>query len=128
MELWRLALFLALGLAFGGNCLAVNRDLTSSLEARSTWNFLGCYVDNVYGRALPHGEAVPGGTNAMTNALCQATCLKAGFSIAGTEYAGECCKSSLYNHWGQALTLFKGAVILSLTVEVWHQMVALDAT
>ena len=103
MELWRLALFCILGLAIGGTCLTVNRDLTSSLETRSTWNFLGCYVDNVSGRALPHGEAVPGGTNAMTNALCQATCLKAGFSIAGTEYAGECFKSSSYNDCDQIL-------------------------
>jgi len=93
MHLWRLSLFLVLGLALGAACLAVNRDLTSSLEGRSAWKFLGCYIDNVSGRALPHGEAVPGGTNAMTNELCIETCLQAGFSIAGTEYAGECCKS-----------------------------------
>jgi hypothetical protein len=28
----------------------------------------------------------------MTNKACQTACLAAGFSIAGTEYAGECCK------------------------------------
>ena len=92
MEFWRLALFFVLGFTLGGSCLTINQDHSSSLEARSTWTFLGCYIDNVYGRALPHGEAVPGGTDAMTNALCQSTCLQAGFSIAGTEYSGECCK------------------------------------
>jgi glucan 1,3-beta-glucosidase len=58
----------------------------------SGWNFRGCYIDNVSGRALPNGEQVPGGASAMTNELCQSTCLADGFSIAGTEYAGECCK------------------------------------
>jgi hypothetical protein len=64
----------------------------ASLEARSSWTFLGCYIDNVSGRALPNGEQVPGGTNAMTNELCESTCLAAGYSLAGTEYARECCK------------------------------------
>ena len=65
------------------------------MEARSTWAFLGCYTDNVSGRALPNGEAVTGGSTAMTNELCQAACLAACYTIAGTEYAGECCKSPL---------------------------------
>jgi len=60
--------------------------------AASGWNFRGCYTDNVSERSLPNGEQVPGGTNAMTNELCQSTCLADGFTIAGTEYAGECCK------------------------------------
>jgi hypothetical protein len=76
--------------------MTINRDINTALEARSRWTFLGCYVDNAYGRALPHGEAVPGGTNYMTTALCQSTCLKAGFSIVGTEYAGECCRFTFY--------------------------------
>ncbi len=71
--------------------MVIDRDL-SSLEARTGWTFLGCYIDNVSGRALPNGEQVAGGTNAMTNELCESTCLAAGFLIAGTEYAGECCK------------------------------------
>ncbi|KAE9367655.1 glycoside hydrolase family 128 protein [Stipitochalara longipes BDJ] len=83
--------------------MTVNRDLTLYLEARSTWSFLGCYTDNVYGRALPHGEAIPGGANAMTNELCQSTCLQAGFLIAGTEYAGECwCGNAVVNGGGPA--------------------------
>lgn len=68
---------------------------STSIKARATWTSLGCYTDNVSGRALPHSVAVPGGTNSMTNEACQSACQSAGFSIAGTEYAGECCKSVL---------------------------------
>jgi hypothetical protein len=71
--------------------MTIKRE-AASLEARAGWTFLGCYTDNVSRRALPTMEQVPGGTNAMTNELCESTCLAAGFSIAGTEYAGECCK------------------------------------
>lgn len=70
---------------------------SSRIEARASWNSLGCYVDNVSGRALPNGVAVPGGSGAMTNEACQTACLSAGFSIAGTEYAGECCKYPIYS-------------------------------
>ena len=31
----------------------------------------------------------------MTNELCQSTCQADGFTLAGTEYAGECCKNHL---------------------------------
>jgi hypothetical protein len=51
--------------------------------------FLGCYSDNVSGRALPNEETDLGGN---TNEGCQSACLAAGYVIAGTEYAGECCK------------------------------------
>ena len=43
------------------------------------------HSDNVNGRALPNGEGV---TGAMTNAKCTTACLAAGYSLAGTEYAG----------------------------------------
>ncbi len=72
--------------------MTIKRDSGSSIEARAGWTFLGCYTDNVSGRALPNGEQVPGGSGAMTVEACESTCLAAGFSIAGTEYAGECCK------------------------------------
>jgi len=75
--------------------MTIGRDTIGPIEPRSSWNFLGCYIDNVSGRALPNGEAVPGGATAMTNEVCQSTCLAAGFSIAGTEYADECCKFGL---------------------------------
>jgi hypothetical protein len=97
-------------LALRGACLAIERDAAPALEARAGWTFLGCYTDNVFGRALPNGEAVTGGTNAMTNELCQSACQAAGFTIAGTEYAGECCKGRyfililLYRHLYSSLT------------------------
>jgi hypothetical protein len=70
----------------------IKRGESSLLVQRSGWNFLGCYTDNVSGRALPHGVQVPGGTSALTNEACQSACLAAGYIFAGTEYAGECCK------------------------------------
>jgi hypothetical protein len=62
-------------------------------RATSTWTSLGCYTDNVSGRALPNGETVPGGSGAMTNEVCQTACAAAGYNFAGTEYGGECCTS-----------------------------------
>jgi len=56
------------------------------------WTFLGCYIDNVSGRVLPNEVTVLGGN---TNEGCQTACLAAGYAIAGTEYAGECCKYQL---------------------------------
>jgi hypothetical protein len=53
------------------------------------WTFLGCYTDSVNTRSLPNQVPVSGG---LTNEGCQNACLAAGYSIAGTEYAGECCK------------------------------------
>lgn len=81
-----------LALCSSAACMIIPGHASAMIEARSNWNFLGCYTDNVSGRALPNGEAVPGGSGAMTNELCQASCLAAGFSIAGTEYGGECCR------------------------------------
>lgn len=75
--------------------MTITRDTASALEARAGWTRLGCYTDNVSGRALPNGEQVPGGSAAMTNELCQTACSAAGFTIAGTEYGGECCKNPL---------------------------------
>jgi hypothetical protein len=46
--------------------------------------------EGVNGRALPNGVAVTGGK--ATVALCVAACKAAGFSMAGIEYANECCK------------------------------------
>lgn len=95
--------------------LVANRDsLTSSIiETRANWNSLGCYIDNVSGRSLPNGIAVPGGSITMTNEVCQTACLSAGFSISGTEYAGECCK--------QPTNAIRIAKLTSLTINrVWQ--------
>ena len=65
---------------------------TSTSTTTSGWTYSGCYTNNVSGRALPIAEGVPGGPSAMTNEACQAACLVAGYSIAGTEYSQECGK------------------------------------
>jgi glucan 1,3-beta-glucosidase len=64
---------------------------TASGSGPSGWTFLGCYTDNGNGRTLKNGLQVPGGASAMTIELCEATCLAAGYAIAGVEYSGECC-------------------------------------
>lgn len=79
--------------------MTINRVPASTIETRAAWTALGCYTDNVSGRALATGEAVAGGTNAMTNEACQTACSAAGFSIAGTEYGGECCKFSFFSRY-----------------------------
>jgi hypothetical protein len=84
-------------LVAGIDALALDKS-ESSIEARATWTSLGCYSDNVSGRALPNGEPVPGGTNSMTNEACQTACGNAGYSYAGTEYAGECCRLTNSRH------------------------------
>ncbi|TAQ84788.1 hypothetical protein B7494_g6896 [Chlorociboria aeruginascens] len=84
-------------------CMTIHRDVSFNIEARSSWTFLGCYTDNVSGRALPNSEAVEGGSAAMTNELCQSACQAARFSIAGTEYSGECwCGNAIANGGGPA--------------------------
>jgi glucan 1,3-beta-glucosidase len=65
--------------------------VTSTAPYQPGWSFLGCYTDNVYGRALLHGLQVPGGHSAMTIELCEATCKANGYILAGLEYSGECC-------------------------------------
>ncbi|TQV98829.1 hypothetical protein V2A60_007475 [Cordyceps javanica] len=72
-------------------CSAGSRKAASQItEASTTWKPLGCYTDNVSGRALPYSPVTPGGNSAMTNEGCQNACQSAGYVIAGTEYAGEC--------------------------------------
>ncbi|OBT38942.1 hypothetical protein VE00_10491 [Pseudogymnoascus sp. WSF 3629] len=56
------------------------------------WKLLGCYTDNVSGRALPLGIPVPGGSGAMTVEACTTGCHGEGYVLAGLEYAGECCE------------------------------------
>jgi hypothetical protein len=88
-------------LVLTASCMTIQLEKSPKIEARSSWEFLGCYTDSVSARSLPNGEAVPGGTDDMTNEACQAACFAAGFSIAGTEYAGECCKHPFIYIFGQ---------------------------
>ena len=79
-------------LSLGANCMSISKGRASTIETRSSWTFLGCYTDSVSARALPNAVSVPGGSTAMTNEACQTACGAAGYKIAGTEYAGECCE------------------------------------
>lgn len=65
---------------------------TTQSVGTSGWTFLGCYSDSVNARTLKNGLQVPGGASAMTVELCEATCIAAGYVLAGVEYSGECCK------------------------------------
>ncbi|KAF3041491.1 hypothetical protein E8E12_001152 [Didymella heteroderae] len=57
---------------------------------------LGCYSDNVAGRALPVQLNV--GDGGLTVERCTAACASEGFAIAGVEYGQECfCGNTLEN-------------------------------
>jgi beta-glucosidase len=58
----------------------------------SKWTSLGCYTDSVTARTLGYTAAVPGGATVMTVEACQTVCLGLGYTLAGVEYADECCK------------------------------------
>jgi hypothetical protein len=81
---------------------------TSGASATSTssgaspyWSYLGCYTDAVGSRTLM--SAVEGQGTVMTNELCQSSCLQNGYTLAGTEYSGECyCDTALRNGGGPA--------------------------
>jgi hypothetical protein len=52
------------------------------------WHSLGCYSDNVQGRALPYGVPVVGGASNMTVAGCASAC--SSYTYWGLEYSQEC--------------------------------------
>ena len=56
------------------------------------WHSLGCYTDSGASRALTAAGASSGGSAALTVGLCTLACGQGGYSYAGVEYAGECCK------------------------------------
>lgn len=51
------------------------------------WANVGCWSDNVNGRALPFAVGT-GGQNSLNS--CTAACFAAGYTFAGTEYGAEC--------------------------------------
>lgn len=64
------------------------------------WNLEGCYTDSVGARTLSNNVGVG---SALTNAKCRDGCKAAGFTLAGTEYAGECwCDNQIRNAGGPA--------------------------
>lgn len=84
--------------ALTASCMTIKRQSEQTrFPKRDGWTSLGCYTDNVSGRALTNGGTIPGGSSAMTNMACQTACSAAGFSYAGTEYGSECCTSSPFS-------------------------------
>jgi len=56
------------------------------------------YREGTNGRALTTFTSVTGGSSAMSVALCIQACNSTGFSMAGVEYADECCKFIIYHY------------------------------
>lgn len=101
-----------------------------AISAKSPWISLGCYTDNNPSRALSYAATVPGGTASMTNEECQTACQAAGYTMAGTEYGGECCK---YPQFSGAIPthlidIYKGVTRPLVAVVVPHQMAMQVAT
>ncbi len=70
----------------------VSSSSSAPTGGSSSWSLLGCYTDSVAARSLPYAAGVAGGAAAMTVELCEAACRSAGYSLAGVEYADECCE------------------------------------
>ncbi|KAK8094955.1 fungistatic metabolite [Apiospora hydei] len=68
------------------------------------WKYEGCYTEGTGGRTLTFGAGVPGGSAAMTNNLCTTACRQAGYTIAGTEYSGECYCGNEYANGGAQIS------------------------
>ncbi|KAK3679133.1 hypothetical protein LTR78_000693 [Recurvomyces mirabilis] len=65
------------------------------------WYSQGCWNDTVGDRTLNHQQY---GLPSMTVEVCTAACKKAGYTLAGMEYAGECyCDSAPMNYGGPAI-------------------------
>jgi len=79
----------------GNSAETCGGNLRLDLYEYTGWIPLGCYTDNVNARTLSDYVIVSGGQSATTIESCQAACKAAGYSLAGVEYANECCKFPL---------------------------------
>jgi glucan 1,3-beta-glucosidase len=93
--------------------LSMSTTTSSMMSGTTGWTFLGCYADNVGGRTLMNGLQVPGGSGAMTIELCEATCKSAGYTLAGVEYSGECCKCPVFLPVSNQISDLQGVIIPS---------------
>jgi hypothetical protein len=69
---------------------AAPSDTAGTDNSESGWSYLGCYSDNISARALKGVQFANLGVGKVTSTGCMEYCGKAGFSLAGTEYASEC--------------------------------------
>lgn len=56
----------------------------------ASWKLQGCFADSTGSRLIPNRMTTTGGTNNLTIANCMDSCQKAGYSVCGAEYYGEC--------------------------------------
>lgn len=63
----------------------------SAFPSTAGWSSIGRYNDSVNARTLMNAQY--DSANTMSTEQCTVTCKAAGFTLAGTEYSGECCKS-----------------------------------
>ncbi len=80
--------------AVGSTCAALDIGYYVCVNVIQ-WASLGCYSDTSASRALDVVGNVTGGGGALTIESCQAACLAAGYTLAGVEWAQQCCKSPL---------------------------------
>ncbi|RMZ92337.1 hypothetical protein DV736_g424, partial [Chaetothyriales sp. CBS 134916] len=57
-------------------------------SAPTGWTYTGCYTDKVFPRSLPNWSNFNGPS--MSNFACATFCEGEGFTLAGTEYSGQC--------------------------------------
>ena len=68
----------------------------TSTSAPAGWSYKGCYSDNLNARALTGITFADIGNHEVTNTKCTAYCGAKGYSLAGTEYGGQCfCDNEL---------------------------------
>ncbi|KAJ6475668.1 beta-1,3 exoglucanase precursor-like protein, partial [Mycena vulgaris] len=68
-----------------------NGILPANPQTVGSWEYNGCFSDNVTSRALPHEEIISGGATVET---CTAACKASGFGVAGLELGLECYSNS----------------------------------
>ncbi|KAL3421235.1 WSC domain-containing protein [Phlyctema vagabunda] len=65
-------------------------DATSAASPVDGWAYTGCYADNTSSRVLTGIKFANVGQHAVTNTKCITYCAARGYSVAGTEYGGQC--------------------------------------
>ncbi|KAF5874707.1 putative wsc domain containing protein [Botrytis fragariae] len=80
-----------------GQVLPTGSSVSSSTPAAiSGYSYAGCYADQESSRALSGVTFADVGQGAVSNSACVAYCEEKGYSVAGTEYGGQCfCGQSL---------------------------------
>ncbi|RMZ74765.1 hypothetical protein DV737_g5758, partial [Chaetothyriales sp. CBS 132003] len=74
----------------GGTCVNANVGVSVAQNASvpTGWTYTGCYTDTVFPRSLPNWSNFNG--DSMSNSACATFCEGEGFTLAGTEYSGQC--------------------------------------